>query len=100
VLLHHLPHCLGAVTPAGLLGRAQVGLAKAAGVRAGSYSGGMRRRLSLAMALLGSPSVLVLDEPTTGMDPISRRAVWELLDRCAAPAACSAPPLPCWGQCG
>ncbi len=61
--------------------RVQVQLADAADVRAGSYSGGMRRRLSLALALLGRPSVLVLDEPTTGMDPISRRAVWEMLDR-------------------
>jgi ABC-type multidrug transport system ATPase subunit len=53
----------------------QVNLTDAAHVRTGSYSGGMRRRLSVAMALLGSPSIVFLDEPTTGMDPVSRRQV-------------------------
>ncbi|DBA88907.1 TPA: hypothetical protein ACH3X2_000146 [Trebouxia sp. C0005] len=57
----------------------QVKLRAAGGVRAGAYSGGMRRRLSLAVALLGNPKVLYLDEPTTGMDPISRRHLWDLI---------------------
>jgi ABC-2 type transport system ATP-binding protein len=58
---------------------AQVGLTGRAGVRVRSLSGGERRRLDLALALLGRPSVLVLDEPTTGLDPESRRTVWELV---------------------
>jgi len=61
-----------------LLGR--VRLTEAAGVRAGAYSGGMRRRLSVAIALLGDPEVVYLDEPTTGMDPISRRFVWDIIE--------------------
>ncbi len=44
--------------------------------RAGTYSGGMRRRLDIAMSLVGDPRVLVLDEPTTGLDPQSRAEVW------------------------
>ena len=44
---------------------------------AGSYSGGMKRRLSVAVSLTGEPKVVVLDEPTTGMDPMNRRFVWE-----------------------
>ncbi|KAL3149709.1 hypothetical protein ABBQ38_013538 [Trebouxia sp. C0009 RCD-2024] len=57
----------------------QVKLTAAGGVRAGAYSGGMRRRLSLAIALLGNPKILYLDEPTTGMDPVSRRHLWDLI---------------------
>ncbi|KJS61709.1 daunorubicin resistance protein DrrA family ABC transporter ATP-binding protein [Streptomyces rubellomurinus] len=53
------------------------GLTDSAGKLAGSYSGGMRRRLDLAASLVGQPSVLCLDEPTTGLDPRSRSAVWE-----------------------
>lgn len=46
-----------------------------------SLSGGQKRKLSVALALVGSPRVLFLDEPTSGMDPDSRRSVWSLLKR-------------------
>ncbi|CAG9460936.1 unnamed protein product [Pedinophyceae sp. YPF-701] len=59
----------------------EVALTDAQRVRVGSYSGGMRRRLSVALALLGSPSIVYLDEPTTGMDPVSRRFVWDIIER-------------------
>jgi len=52
------------------------GLAEAAGRRVATYSGGMRRRLDLAMSLLGDPPVIFLDEPTTGLDPHGRNEVW------------------------
>jgi ABC-2 type transport system ATP-binding protein len=55
----------------------RVGLTKAADRRVGTYSGGMRRRLDLASALVHAPEVLFLDEPTTGLDPVSRQAIWE-----------------------
>eukprot|EP01025_Chloroclados_australasicus_P050566 TRINITY_DN5830_c0_g3_i2.p1 TRINITY_DN5830_c0_g3~~TRINITY_DN5830_c0_g3_i2.p1 ORF type:complete len:1015 (-),score=90.81 TRINITY_DN5830_c0_g3_i2:310-3354(-) len=57
----------------------QVKLLQAGSQRTGSYSGGMRRRLSVAVALLGDPQVVFLDEPTTGMDPIARRYVWDII---------------------
>jgi ABC-2 type transport system ATP-binding protein len=56
---------------------ARVGLTNAADRRVGTYSGGMRRRLDLGTALVHEPSVLFLDEPTTGLDPASRAAIWE-----------------------
>jgi ABC-2 type transport system ATP-binding protein len=59
----------------------RVGLDDAAGRRVGTYSGGMRRRLDLAMALIHGPRVLFLDEPTTGLDPQSRRAIWDEVRR-------------------
>jgi ABC-2 type transport system ATP-binding protein len=53
-----------------------VGLTEAADRRVGGYSGGMKRRLDLALALVHRPSILFLDEPTTGLDPQSRTALW------------------------
>ncbi|QCE13964.1 ATP-binding cassette [Vigna unguiculata] len=58
----------------------EVKLTDAAKVRAGSYSGGMKRRLSVAIALIGDPKLVILDEPTTGMDPITRRHVWDIIE--------------------
>eukprot|EP01118_Nematostelium_gracile_P008166 TRINITY_DN2698_c0_g3_i2.p1 TRINITY_DN2698_c0_g3~~TRINITY_DN2698_c0_g3_i2.p1 ORF type:complete len:293 (+),score=63.74 TRINITY_DN2698_c0_g3_i2:360-1238(+) len=46
-----------------------------------SYSGGMRRRLSVAISLIGDPKIVFLDEPTTGMDPVSRRKVWNTIEK-------------------
>jgi len=54
-------------------------LAEAAGKPVATYSGGMRRRLDLAMTLVGDPRILFLDEPTTGLDPRSRRTVWRIV---------------------
>lgn len=55
---------------------AEFGLAEAAGRRASTYSGGMRRRLDLAASMVGRPGVIYLDEPTTGLDPGKREDVW------------------------
>ncbi len=64
-----------------LLGR--LGLSDAADRKVGGYSGGMKRRLDLALALVHGPRILFLDEPTTGLDPQSRTALWEEVDRLA-----------------
>ena len=57
----------------------RMGLAEAADRRVRAYSGGMRRRIDLAASLVGRPRVLFLDEPTTGVDPASRRQLWDLI---------------------
>jgi len=56
-----------------------VGLASSADVRAGNLSGGQQRRLDVALALIGDPELLFLDEPTTGFDPSARRQAWEVI---------------------
>src|SRR5437588_7475030 len=61
----------------------RVGLTEAADRRVGGYSGGMKRRLDLALALVHSPRILFLDEPTTWLDPQSRAALWEEVARLA-----------------
>src|SRR5947208_8896862 len=63
---------------------ARVGLTEAADRKVGGYSGGMKRRLDLALALVHRPSILFLDEPTTGLDPQSRSALWDEVARLAA----------------
>ncbi len=59
------------------------GLADAAGRRVSGYSGGMRRRLDIAMSLIGDPPVIFLDEPTTGLDPEARIEVWKEIQNLA-----------------
>ncbi len=80
--LHGIPHRDVAARAEDLIGR--VGLTDAAGRRVGTYSGGMRRRLDLAMALIHEPEVLFLDEPTTGLDPTSRATLWDEVRRLKA----------------
>jgi ABC-2 type transport system ATP-binding protein len=75
--LHHLPRRAGRRRAAELL--EQFDLAEAARKPAATYSGGMRRRLDLAMTLVGTPQVIFLDEPTTGLDPRSRRTMWQIV---------------------
>jgi len=62
----------------------QFDLAAAARRRVGSYSGGMRRRLDVAASLVGRPSVIFLDEPSTGLDPQSRLVMWQVVERLVA----------------
>jgi ABC-2 type transport system ATP-binding protein len=63
---------------------ARVGLTRAADRKVGGYSGGMKRRLDLALALVHEPRILFLDEPTTGLDPQSRSALWDEVQRLAS----------------
>ncbi|HEY0330077.1 MAG TPA: ABC transporter ATP-binding protein [Rhodopseudomonas sp.] len=65
----------------------RVGLAHAADRKVGTYSKGMRQRLGLAQALLGRPRVLLLDEPTTGLDPALRQTFYQILDELRADGA-------------
>jgi ABC-2 type transport system ATP-binding protein len=62
---------------------ARFSLTDAGGRRAGTYSGGMRRRLDIAMSLVGNPPVVFLDEPTTGLDPQARIEVWQTVKKLA-----------------
>lgn len=62
---------------------ARFSLTDAGGRRAGTYSGGMRRRLDIAMSLIGNPPVVFLDEPTTGLDPQARLEVWQTVKELA-----------------
>ncbi|MFF6995353.1 ATP-binding cassette domain-containing protein [Streptomyces sp. NPDC008313] len=75
--LHHLPRAEGRRTAARLLERFD--LVEAAGKPASTYSGGMRRRLDIAMTLVGDPRIIFLDEPTTGLDPRSRHTMWGII---------------------
>ncbi len=75
--LHHLSRAEGRRTAAELLERFD--LTEAAKKPATTYSGGMKRRLDLAMTLVGNPRIIFLDEPTTGLDPRSRHNMWDII---------------------
>ncbi|HEU4348731.1 MAG TPA: ATP-binding cassette domain-containing protein [Actinoplanes sp.] len=80
--LHHLDRRYGKRRARELLARFD--LEDAAGKPAGTYSGGMRRRLDLAMGLIGEPRIVFLDEPTAGLDPRSRQSVWQIVRQLVA----------------
>ncbi|MFE3167979.1 ATP-binding cassette domain-containing protein [Streptomyces sp. NPDC059224] len=75
--LHHLSRSEGRRVTAELLARFD--LTEAARKPAAAYSGGMKRRLDIAMTLVGSPRIIFLDEPTTGLDPRSRHTMWQII---------------------
>ena len=83
VLVARLRHQRGAGAIADEL-LAQFSLAEAGARKVATYSGGMRRRLDIAMSLIGSPRVIFLDEPTTGLDPEARIEVWDAVRTLAA----------------
>ena len=83
--LAHLPRRAARRRAAELLERFD--LTDAARRRVGTYSGGMRRRLDLAISLVADPGLLVLDEPTTGLDPASRRQLWDVVRDLASDGA-------------
>ncbi|MGK5742519.1 ATP-binding cassette domain-containing protein [Micromonospora sp. URMC 103] len=83
--LHHLPKREGRQAVAELLKRFD--LTDAATKPASTYSGGMKRRLDLAMTLVGKPRVIFLDEPTTGLDPRSRHDMWQIIRELVADGA-------------
>jgi ABC-2 type transport system ATP-binding protein len=80
--LRHLPRNTGRQRVAELL--EHFDLTDAARKPLSTYSGGMRRRLDLAMTLVGNPRLIFLDEPTTGLDPRSRRTMWQIIHELAA----------------
>jgi ABC-2 type transport system ATP-binding protein len=75
--LHHLSRSEGRKRAVALLERFD--LVEAARQKIATYSGGMRRRLDLAMTLVGNPRIIFLDEPTTGLDPRSRHTMWQII---------------------
>ena len=82
IMIAQLRHVKSAGTVADdLLGR--FGLADAAERRVSTYSGGMRRRLDIAMSLIGNPRIIFLDEPTAGLDPEARIEVWKVIQNLA-----------------
>lgn len=60
------------------------GMSEAADCRVGTYSGGMKRRIDIAMSLVGNPKIIFLDEPTTGLDPEARLEVWKIVKELTA----------------
>ncbi len=82
IMIAELRHVKGPGTVADeLLDR--FGLGEAGGRRVGTYSGGMRRRLDIAMSLIGNPRIIFLDEPTNGLDPEGRIEVWQVIQNLA-----------------
>jgi ABC-type Na+ transport system ATPase subunit NatA len=92
--LNHLDRSDGEARATKLLERFD--LVEAASKPASTYSGGMSRRLDLAMTLMGDPRLIFLDEPTTGLDPRSRRTMWGIIRDLVATASRSSSPRSTW----